>query len=104
VKDVRLAISDAAVADILEQADWYETQSGVSLGERWGKAVTSAVLRIVKNPNAGTPCTFQSSELRGLRRTAIAGFPKHLIFYRIQEEEVFILRIVHGARDLERLL
>ena len=103
MKSARLALSDAAVVDILEQADWYETQSGVPLAERWGKAVTSAVLRIMKNPNGGTPCTFRSSELRDLRRTTITGFPKHLIFYRLHEGEVFILRVVHGARDLERL-
>lgn len=42
-------------------------------------------------------------ELEGVRRTMISGFPKHLLFYRFDEEEVFILRVVHGARDLERL-
>ena|SRR5438876_940207 len=74
------------------------------LAERWEKAVTSAALRIAKNPNGGTPCKFESSELRDLRRTTITGFPKHLIFYRFHEEEIFILRVVHGARDLEREL
>jgi toxin ParE1/3/4 len=104
VKSARLVLSDTAVVDILEQADWYETQSGGPLAQRWEKAVTSAVLRIAKNPNGGAPCTFRSSELRDLRRTTITEFPKHLIFYRLYEGEVFILRVVHGARDLERLL
>ena len=103
MKGAWLVLSDAAVADILEQADWYESQSGVPLAERWEKAVTSAVLRIVKNPDSGKPCKFHSSELRNLRRTTIAGFPKHLIFYRFSAGDVFILRVVHGARDLERL-
>jgi len=34
----------------------------------------------------------------------IAGFPRHLIFYRAEEEEIRILRVVHGARDLESVL
>ncbi|MBZ5573491.1 MAG: hypothetical protein LAO09_16610 [Acidobacteriia bacterium] len=38
-----------------------------------------------------------------MRRTPISNFPKHLLFYRFQAEEIFILRVVHGARDLERL-
>jgi hypothetical protein len=29
--------------------------------------------------------------------------PKHLLFYRFDDDEVFVLRVVHGARDLERL-
>lgn len=104
MKRPRLVLSDAAVADILEQAEWYGEQSGEELAERWEKAVTSTLLRIVKNPRTGTPCTFRPDELRGVRRTLIPGFPKHLLFYRIQEAEIFILRVLHGARDLENLL
>jgi toxin ParE1/3/4 len=103
VKAARLVLSDAAVADILEQADWYVAQSGERLAKRWEKAVTNAVLRMVSRPTLGTPCTFQSPELRGVRRAAISGFPKHLLFYKFDGEEIFILRVVHGARDLERL-
>jgi plasmid stabilization system protein ParE len=33
----------------------------------------------------------------------IAGFPKHLIFYRAEKKDIKILRVVHGARDLETL-
>jgi hypothetical protein len=64
------------------------------------KAVTSALVRIVSNPAAGTRCSFQSIDLRDVRRTTIAEFPKHLLFYRLREAHVFILRVVHGARDL----
>ena len=104
MKATSVSISDAAASDIVEQADWYDAQSGRSLAARWEKAVTSAILRIVKAPAAGTPCSFGSAELHYVRRTTIAGFPKHLIFYRFSEGEVFVLRVVHGARDLERLL
>ena len=67
MKKARLVLSDAAAADILEQADWYMAQSGQALALRWEKAVTSAVLRVVKNPGAGTPCTFRPTELRNVR-------------------------------------
>jgi hypothetical protein len=36
-------------------------------------------------------------------RTAIRGFPNHLLFYRSDSGEIFVLRVVHGARDLGRL-
>ena len=95
---------DAAVADILEQADWYAAQSGFALAERWEKEVTSSVLRVVKNPAVGAPCRFRPAELRNVRRTAIRGFPRHLLFYRTRGSEVLVLRVVHGAPDLEKLL
>lgn len=103
MKAIRLVVSDLAAADILEQADWYEAQSGRALARRWEKAVTAALLRILKNPNSGAVCAFNSPELCDIRRSTIAGFPKHLIFYRFIEGEVFVLRVVHGARDLEVL-
>jgi toxin ParE1/3/4 len=103
VTQSRLVFTDAAVADILEQADWYAAQSGKTLSRRWEKAVMAAVQRVLNRPAAGALCTFESPELLGVRRTPVSGFPKHLLFYRFQAEEIFILRVVHGARDLERL-
>ncbi len=99
----RLVFSDAAIADILEQAEWYAAQSGCRLARRWEKAVTSAVSSVVSRPAVGAPCKFRPPELREVRRIMISGFPKHLVFYRFDSEEVFVLRVVHGARDLERL-
>jgi toxin ParE1/3/4 len=100
----RLVLSDAAVADIVEEADWYSMQSSKALAQRWEHAVTSAILRTLNRPHAGTPCHFQTAELLDLRRISIAGFPKHLLFYRFERGVVLILRVVHGARDLEGLL
>lgn len=104
MKRPRLVLSDAAATDILEQSDWYIEQSGKSLARRWEKAVTAALLSILKAPLAGTICAFRAPELRDVRRAMIAGFAKHLVFYRFSETEIFVLRIVHGARDLENLL
>jgi toxin ParE1/3/4 len=104
MKNPRLAVSDAAAADVLEQADWYRLQAAEDLALRWERAVNAAVVRVLSRPDAGPLCKFRSAELSNVRRTAIAGFPKHLMFYKFDKTEVFILRVVHGARDLERLL
>jgi toxin ParE1/3/4 len=103
MKRRRLVFSDAAITDILEQADWYLAQSGRKLARRWERAVKSAISQIVRRPATRSPCTFRMEALRDVRRFTITGFPKHLLFYRFDDEEVFILRVVHGARDLERL-
>ncbi|PYY04396.1 MAG: hypothetical protein DMG69_30355 [Acidobacteria bacterium] len=56
-----------------------------------------------KRPGAGSPCEFGAEELGGTHRISVAGFPKYLIFYQAREGEILILRVVHGARDLESL-
>jgi|SRR5579862_3209286 len=103
MKKRRLVFSDAAIADILEQADWYLAQAGRRLAGRWEEAVRSAILQVVLRPATGSLCRFRMETLRDTRQANIAGFPKHLLFYRFDDDEVFVLRIVHGARDLERL-
>jgi toxin ParE1/3/4 len=55
-------------------------------------------------PRAGALCGFKSDALREIRRLAVTGFPAHLIFYNFRENQIHILRVLHGARDLERLL
>ena len=103
MKAPRITLSELAIADILEQADWYERQAGSALPQRWERGVTRTLLQIAQRPRAGSPCRFKAGELGGIRRAAVSGFPKHLIFYQFQRDEVVVLRVVHGARDLERL-
>ncbi len=103
MKALHVTFSDAAVADILDQSEWYEEQSGEKLAKRWEMAVTSTLMRISRSPLTGSTCKFKSTGLRGTRRAPIAGFPRHLAFYLPYPEEIAVLCIVHGARDLETL-
>jgi toxin ParE1/3/4 len=103
VSTSRIVLSDLAVADILEQAEWYESRSDKNLAKRWEEVVTSALLRVCELPETGALCAFNANELRGTRRVLVLGFSKHLIFYQVREGEILVLRVVHGARDLESL-
>jgi toxin ParE1/3/4 len=103
VKKNRVTFSDAAIADILEQADWYEAQADRNLAQRWQEAVTATLLRVARRPGTGARCTFTVDELRGTCRIPVAGFAKHLIFYQSRAAEILVLRVLHGARDLEGL-
>jgi len=76
----RLVFSDASIADILEQAEWYAAQTGQPLAQRWQKAVMAAISHLLTRPATGAPCKFRSPALRDVRRATISGFPKHLLF------------------------
>ena len=103
MKKPRIAFSDAAIADILEQSDWHEAQADWSLAHHWEEAATATLLRIAQRPRIGLRCSFTADELRGTRRMPVAGFAKHLIFYQSRERKILVLGVVHGARDLESL-
>lgn len=94
MKRPRIVLSDIAVADIIEQANWYDEQSGSELAKRWEHAITSIVLRIAENPHAGALCNFMAEELRDVRRVPVAGFPRHLVFYQFQGNQILVLRVI----------
>ena len=104
MKEFRIRLSEAAIGDILEQADWYEEQADRELSKRWERAVSSALIRIAKNPRSGTLCKFKVEELGRVRWVPVAGFPKYLVFYQFHENELDVLRVIHRARDLETLI
>ncbi|HEU5452903.1 MAG TPA: type II toxin-antitoxin system RelE/ParE family toxin [Terriglobales bacterium] len=103
MKAARLAFTDAAMADVLEQFDWYTEKAGRIMAERWEASIAATLLKIARRPASGSPCKFKAEELRGTRRVPVSRFPRHLVFYQAQEDEILILRVVHGARDLESL-
>jgi plasmid stabilization system protein ParE len=46
-------------------------------------------------------CTWINERLRGLRRTLVrAPFQVYQVFYRVTDEEIEVLRVLHGSRDI----
>ena len=99
-----LEILDEASQEIIDQALYFREQAPDSaLDERWDRAVGRALQSLLVMPKRGATCSFQASELQGVRRLAIPGFPKHYVFYVFLAKEhlVRIIHIIHGSRDLE---
>lgn len=46
---------------------------------------------------------FQHPKAAGIRSWSITGFPNHLIFYRPVEGGIEVLRVLHGARDINAI-
>jgi toxin ParE1/3/4 len=79
-------------------------RAGEEVAERFFEAVRESCERIAAMPEIGRSQETYSPKLVGMRRWHVKGFDKFLIFYRILPDEIEILRIVHGARDLPTLL
>lgn len=58
-----------------------------------------------KQPDLGRLCHFRSNKLANLRCFRMSGsFGKHLIFYRLEDDTLYIFRVLHGMRDMPRRL
>ncbi len=94
----------AALRDLLEQADYLGRQSGRSVAERFIDAAEATFLQLLASPDLGSPCAFQHVEATGLKVWRVKGFEKHLIFYRSDAKGIEIVRVLHSARDIDRIL
>lgn len=72
--------------------------------ERLLDAVHAALQLLVENPTAGRPREFRSPRAQGVRSWAVKDFQAYLIFYRADGDDVEVVRFVHGARNIPRLL
>ena len=71
---------------------------------RFYDAAKSTFAKIAEMPNIGERWTSSNARLAGLRIWRIEGFEKHVIFYRLADDGIDIVRVLHGARDLDRAL
>jgi toxin ParE1/3/4 len=79
-------------------------QDSVDAADRFLAAAESAFEQLAQMPGMGSPREFRNPHLAGIRQWRIAGFEKYLIFYRPLEGGIEILRVLHGARDIRRIL
>ncbi len=54
-------------------------------------------------PGLGSPCESSHPVLASLRAATVPGFRKYLVLYRPISEGIEVLRVIHGARDIESL-
>lgn len=49
-------------------------------------------------PISGTSCRFRNPVVRGLRMITVRRFRNYLIYFRLIDDRVELIRLVHGAR------
>src|ERR671930_73562 len=78
-------------------------RSSVRAANRFVRAADRACGQLAAMPTLGSGCESDHPALAGLRLWPIRGFPKYLILYRPIEDGIEVVRVFHGARDIESL-
>jgi toxin ParE1/3/4 len=91
-----------AEADIAEIVSFI-AEDNPNAAQRFLDAAEAAFAVLASMPLMGRVVSFQSRVAQGIRIWHIQGFERYLIFYRTVEQGVEIVRVLHGARDIERL-
>lgn len=94
--------SPQARRDLIQIAD-HIAQDHLDAAIRFLDAAEAACEFLAQTPEAGTLCQFRDPEAAGIRVWSIRGFQNFLIFYRPVPEGADIVRVLHGAQDIESL-
>ena len=88
--------------DLERLIDYFDERSA-ELAGRFLDAVRQTYGFLISNPEAGQICRFRDPEAAGIRVWPVDDFKNHLIFYRLTEDGIEVVRVLHGARDIESL-
>jgi toxin ParE1/3/4 len=72
--------------------------------KRFLKAVDTDLRLIAKSPGVGAPHPTKNPRLLGLRCLRVSKFKGYLLFYRVFDDRIELVRVLHGARDIESIL
>jgi len=92
-------VSPEALQDIGDIRS-YIAMDNPEAADRVLQAFEASAALLATQPELG-PC---KPRLRGLRLWVVTQFPSYLMFYREQEGQVEIVRVLHGARDMKSIL
>lgn len=99
-----IVIKPAARTDILRQVGYYGDLERPDVALRFLQAVQGSIDHLVPVPFAGSPKHFDHSALQGLRTWPVKGFEDFRIYYLVKGDDLTILRILHGRRDIAAIL
>ncbi|MCA9123863.1 MAG: type II toxin-antitoxin system RelE/ParE family toxin [Planctomycetaceae bacterium] len=101
--DKQIGIRPQARLDVVELAT-YIGQDNVAAANRFLDACAATFDFLSKSPQIGAIYRTKNWRLNALRVFRVRGFPNHLTFYFERATGIEIVRVVHGARDLDALL
>ena len=98
------SIRPAAKDDIIRQFRYYLVEDALEAATRFLDAVDESIEAICQMPHIGAPKPLKNPILSGLRSWAVKGFEDIFIFYLDQPDALRVVRVLHGRRDIKRIL
>lgn len=99
----RVDIRPRARVDVVELAI-YIGKDSILAANRFLDASETTFRFLGKSPQIGAVYPTRHKRLHGLRVFRVKGFANHLAFYLERTHGIEIVRVLHGARDLDAAL
>lgn len=92
-----------AEQDLLGHID-YLARERPEAASRFVDAIEKAFDQLADMPEIGAPRSFNHPRLKNVRLWHVPNFRKYLIFYQLAHDEIRVLRVLYGSRDIQALM
>jgi toxin ParE1/3/4 len=92
-----------ALRDLTDHFVFLGENASVEVARRFIQSTNSAFEELAQMPEMGASRTFRTPRFASVRMWPVRGFERFLIFYRPLKDGIEVLRVIHGARDIENL-
>lgn len=96
----RILIRPKAAVDV-ENCSFYLLERSLDAAIRFADAVSSAFEQLACMPGMGGLREFPNPEYANVRSWPITGFENYLIFYVPIPDGIEVIRVIHGARNID---
>jgi toxin ParE1/3/4 len=94
---VRLAWSPASEADLLQLWSYLATQASIEVADEQVRKIQQACEVLRDWPHSGRA---RVALIPGMRSVAVKPY---VLFYRVAEDAIEVVRVLHGHRDIEAI-
>ena len=102
--NARYLIRPKAIEDLDEQALFLAREADASIGHRFLIAAHDTFSLLATQPEMGWHPHLKHPSLKSLRVFRVSGFDSMLILYQPANGGVEIIRVIHGSRNIQKLL
>lgn len=102
---MKVLYRQTASDDIVRQFRYYLLAAEApEIALRFREAVRRTIQLLGQNPHVGPRYSSNNPRLQNLRSWPVAGFEAIRIYYAVEPDALHIIRILHGKRDVSRIL
>ena len=95
-----VAVTRLAEDDLGAHIVYLANEAEVETAIRFDTAVFDSFEMLIETPFAGVERPYSNRLLSGLRMWFVHGFERYLIFYRVEDRRILIVRVLHSSRDI----
>jgi toxin ParE1/3/4 len=100
----RYYLLPGAEDDLYEHSFYLVENAGPEVAARFSNSFFASVKRLTESPLIGVERNYSLTDLKDIRLWFVRDFEDYLIFYRVTDTAIEVVRVLHSSQDVENII